>query len=261
LRPCAALPGRLQIFQAKVPPPPRIRSGVSRKHHSPAEVPTHKGGLVAGRNRVGDPLMHDMAAASLIKRVGKAGRRFMAEVAVSTMATLCVTLVLSGWLHQQQGPIPAALIPEAASAAASPQAIETSGERKAEPDARSATAPSDKLALTTVMEPASAAPVRGQQPRRPRARAHDAKPSCGSSCAGRASASADNSPPSSRQAMLDLGPPAMATTIVASPRSPYDLDAPVPPLPIPGTVSRPARPLLEGAMAVADVLSGLARRW
>ena len=43
--------------------------------------------------------MGDRAAASLLRGAGRAGWRFVVEVAVSSVATLCVTLVLSGWFR------------------------------------------------------------------------------------------------------------------------------------------------------------------
>jgi hypothetical protein len=237
--------------------------------------------------------MDDPSAASFFRRVRIAGRRFIAEVAVSTVATLCVTLILSGWLHRESSnaesvnaPTPsvaaslAAPAPIPSSSAVAVRVIEMSQETKpgaTSSSASSATGQSEKLGeklgekpvLANIVDPvpvASVQPLRSRSPRPQRKTARDVKPSCGASCVGGSTVAAVDLSPPSRPTVPDAQPPALEAVALDTQRLQFALGVPVPPLPIPPPPLSPlarhsAQRVLEGASAVAGILSGLADRF
>jgi hypothetical protein len=214
--------------------------------------------------------MSDIAAAALLRGAGKAGRRFMAEVAVSAMATLCITLVFSLWPRPESSngpaspPATAASSPSALDAAPVPSAIalETQASTGAS-GVRSASVRNAMTGAASLVEPlpiVSAAPVRARPQHQKRITARGALPSCRSSCTDRSTTAAVNIRPPEQRAAIDTHPVSLATTVEPD-RSPSVFGVPVPSIAMPEIVTRSVRPVLQGASAVTDMASGLAKKW
>ncbi|SEE43345.1 hypothetical protein SAMN05519104_6097 [Rhizobiales bacterium GAS188] len=247
--------------------------------------------------------MSDVAATSLLKGAGKAGRRFVTEVAVSSIATLCVTLAFSSWLRQDlsgpqdlsrarsggevSSPVAPAVIrslsstpsgsapPQVrvieiapqATASARLQATQPAPEASDKPMIVAGASPSASASASastsTSASPSvpAATPPRNRPSHTPKvviAKPKDVSPSCITACPGQvtlAAASALDALP-----QLDL-PPQPATRAASQPdRSRSLFGVPVPVLALPSVIMHSARPVVQGAGAVTDLLTGLAAR-
>jgi hypothetical protein len=210
--------------------------------------------------------MADVAATALLRGAGKASRRFMADFAVSAMATLCVTLVFSSW-PRQEGSNSSVSEPAAAFAPlAAPPATEILPGTKAGAgtlSARPATGHDETIGAANHAELVPAAPaasVRDRPTRPPRATARGASRPCGTSCTSHATAAAVNLRPPTQQAVPDPRPVVLATAIETDPsRSIFGVR--VPSVAMPEILLRSVRPVLQGASSVTDMMSGFARKW
>ena len=203
--------------------------------------------------------MHDKTADSLLGRVSRAGRRFLAEVAVSAVATLCVTLALSGWFRQAdavQPPSPSGsggAPPTAMAAYAAPANSDASADRPL---------PARAVALAPAVPVGPPSHARLHQPK---PKAHDARPSCVGSCATRVVAASPRPVPviqamAEPQLAAPLAPPQAAAPLAAQ-RPEIGADTPLPPLPIPAVSRRPAPSMLGRVVGVSEMLAEFARNW
>lgn len=208
--------------------------------------------------------MSEFAVNAMLRGAGKAGRRFMADVAVSAMATLCVTLVVSLWPRQDgsSGAVSAPAITTAPATAplATPPAAEIVSTMAAGTITAGATVHDDAIGATSRAAPVSIAPVppvHGRLPHPPRATAHGASTPCGTSCGSRASTSAAVSSPAPQLAATDPLSVALVTRAETDqPRSVFGV--PVPSLAVPEFVVRSVGPVLQGANSVTRIL---VRKW
>jgi hypothetical protein len=218
--------------------------------------------------------MHGRAAASLLRGAGKASWRFVVQIAASFVATLCVTLVLSGWLRPRADTAPAPATtpaPVESSSAPSSFASSVAPSRVFEANAQgdegvgiarspSAMAPMDRVTATRIVDAAPVTPVaqaRAHSPQKPKATPHGASPTCATPCLGHSSSPVANLEPS-RQAPSD---PQAGTLAIATPDEGRHSGAfafAVPAVPMPAVFVRSLRPVLHGASSVADLLTGLA---
>ncbi len=209
-----------------------------------------------------DGPMDDIAATSLSRRAARAGRRFLAEVAISAMATLGVTLALSGWLRREVPAAPQVLPVSAAMptlaaptmTAASPETPNDAGLRLL----RSMHAENGKPSPQNAADPAAAAlPRRAELPR---PRGHGARPSCASPCAAHSVVATTQGAVPAGLAAADPQALPPRPWPEAQQHSQY-ADAPIPPLPIPAASARLTRSLLGPVATMSELISGLAGKW
>jgi hypothetical protein len=220
--------------------------------------------------------MGDRAAASLLRGVGKASWRFVGQVAASFVATLCVTLFASGWLHSGTSDVPTPTI-NSASSSPSPSASfsgtdaplgnEAGANAKAAsfdaPGGQPAASEKETLAATRTVDSVPVSPAalpRARPTHGAKAAAHNAQPSCAPACLGHS-----GSEPSGRVANLEpprqpLPDPQAATSQVVTPEENRQTSAfgfTVPALAVPAVFTRSLRPVLHGASTVTGLLAGL----
>ncbi|SEE11336.1 hypothetical protein SAMN05444161_4884 [Rhizobiales bacterium GAS191] len=241
--------------------------------------------------------MGDVAATSLLKGAGKVGRRFVAEVAVSSIATLCVTLAFSSWLRQDlsgpqdvsrarsggevSSPVAPAVIrslsstpsgsapPQVrvieiapqATASARLQATQPAPEASDKPMIVAGASPNASASASASPSMPAATPPRNRPSHTPKvvtAKPKDVSPSCTTACPGQVAVAAA----SPLDALPQLDPPPQPATRVASQpdRSRSLFGVPVPALALPSVIMHSARPVVQGAGAVTDLLTGLAAR-
>jgi hypothetical protein len=236
--------------------------------------------------------MNDVAATSFLRGAGKAGRRFVAEVAVSSVATLCVTLALSSGLRHDlsgtrddtetriiaQAPGPASMlaapdISAGPSGAAASQVrvieIEPQAANDSRPQGAQATPHNDDKAAVVASEalvspaplisPAPPAPPRGRASHAPKsvaAKPKDVSPNCVAGCDGRlpvmAAANARDAVPAAY-----FAPQPVAAGGWVPERAHRVFGMAIPTLSVPPVVIRSAGPVVQGANVVAGLLSGL----
>ena len=220
--------------------------------------------------------MGDRAAASLLRGVGKASWRFVGQVAASFVATLCVTLFASGWLHSGTSDAPTPTI-NSASSSPSPSAsisgtdAPLGNEAGANAKAASFDAPGGsrqrpRRKLSRRRAPSNSVPVspaalpRARPTHGTKAAAHNVQPSCAPACLGHS-----GSEPSGRVANLEpprqpLPDPQATTSQVVTPEENRQTSAfgfTVPALAVPAVFTRSLRPVLHGASTVTGLLAGL----
>lgn len=145
--------------------------------------------------------MADRAAASLLRGAGRAGWQFVVEVAVSSVATLCVTLVLSGWFRPGTAPVASPEVaPASAGSPVNAYSPVMSGPLRAV-DASATDVPvnrpllverdvaeKEKPAATRVLEPVPVISASSPRPRSPsrlaKAAPHNAQAPCAPACSG-----------------------------------------------------------------------------
>lgn len=230
--------------------------------------------------------MADRAAASLLRRAWKASGRFVVEVAVSFVATLCVTLALSGWWR----PGSASLASHEAAPASSGSPVIASSPAKTSPwratdagaDAKETRADAwvtlpllvekdlaqkDEPAAGRALQPVSINATSGPRPRSSShltaAASHNQQASCAPVCPGHsaneASAKVGNLELPLRPARADpQAEPAAPASSSEEDRRPTVLGFALPTIPVHAVLSRPLRPVLQGASSVTELLSGLA---
>src|SRR5262249_51913747 len=96
----------ISVRRAHLPQEMARSAALPRKDHLSVEVAPHRAVLLRARRDTERIFMTGMAATSIRARIAKAGGRFLAEIAVSSIATLCVSLGLSNYLTRES---PAAL--------------------------------------------------------------------------------------------------------------------------------------------------------
>jgi hypothetical protein len=216
--------------------------------------------------------MHDIAAPSLPGRIAKVAVRFLAEIAISAIATLCVSVALSSYFWRESPGSPAlpatSLAPPTALAGtpqSAPAAEAQAGEAANAILRRQLISPvnlrSSRLAIGLVPQTAPAAPSPRPRSSPARPRAHTAKPPCSGECAGHSLAAA-HTPQAAVEAVAEPQPPmAPPPPLAALPLPERATDALLPPLPIPDAPSRLSRPAFRPVATVANLLSNLAGRW
>jgi hypothetical protein len=226
--------------------------------------------------------MGDRAAASLLRGAGRAGWRFVVEVAVSSVATLCVTLVLSGWFR----PGTASVASPEVSPASAGSSVKASLPAMSDPlralDASAIAtdvpvnhpllverdvAEKEKPAAARALEPVAVLSASSPRPRSTshlaKAAPHNAQAPCAPACSGHsmseASARLANLEPPSRQAAPD---PQVEILMPASSAEegyrPTVFGVVLPTVPVHGVLTHPWRPVLQGASSVTELLTGLA---
>jgi hypothetical protein len=223
--------------------------------------------------------MGDRAAASLLRGAGRAGWRFVVEVAVSSVATLCVTLVLSGWFR----PGTASVASPEVSPASAGSSVKASLPAMSDPlralDASAIAtdvpvnhpllverdvAEKEKPAAARALEPVAASSPRPRSTSHlAKAAPHNAQAPCAPVCSGHsmseASARLANLEPPSRQAAPD---PQVEILMPASSAEegyrPTVFGVVLPTVPVHGVLTHPWRPVLQGASSVTELLTGLA---
>jgi hypothetical protein len=251
---------------------------LSREDHFVVEVKTQRPAFIRGRSE-GRCLMGDRAAASLLRGAGRAGWRFVVEVAVSSVATLCVTLVLSGWFRPGTASVAS---PEVAPASVG-SPVNAYSPARSDPlrtvDASATDVPvnrpllverdvaeKEKPAVTRVLEPVPVISASSPRPRSPsrlaKAAPHNAQAPCAPACSGHsmseASAKLANLEPL-RQAAPD--PQTEVQTPASSAEEEYRptvFGVALPTVPVHGVLAHPWRPVLQGASSVTELLTGLA---
>jgi hypothetical protein len=232
--------------------------------------------------------MSGMAVTSFSGRIAKAGGRFLAEIAVSSIATLCVSLGLSNYLTRES---PAALpfsppaftritlplgevgaqIGTTTSAIDDWQLITPAGARAEDLSLASLKQaapgqPASAQAALAQAAPASAAPAQAAsadpspqssarpQPHQAHTKTHAPKPACSGECAGRPVLAQPAAAPVMAEAQ-----PAQASAERPILWLPGYGDAPLPPLPIPEVAF--GRTGLHPIATAANLLTKLAGRW
>ena len=221
-------------------------------------------------------------AASLLKGVGRAGWRFVVEVAVSSVATLCVTLVLSGWFRPGTASVASPEIAPASTGtsvmASSPaksdplRAVDASAIAADVPVNRPLlvekdVAEKEKPDATRALEPVPAISASSPRPRSPshpaKVTSHNAQASCAPACSSHsmseASAKMANLEPASPQGAPD--PQAVAPTPASSAEEEYRptvFGVALPAVPVHTVLAHPWRPVLQGASSVTELITGLA---
>jgi hypothetical protein len=223
--------------------------------------------------------MGDRAAASLLRGAGRAGWRFVVEVAVSSVATLCVTLVLSGWFR----PGTASVASPEVSPASAGSSVKASLPAMRDPlralDASAIAtdvpvnhpllverdvAEKEKPAAARALEPVAASSPRPRSTSHlAKAAPHNAQAPCAPVCSGHsmseASARLANLEPPLRQAAPD---PQVEILMPASSAEegyrPTVFGVVLPTVPVHGVLTHPWRPVLQGASSVTELLTGLA---
>jgi hypothetical protein len=226
--------------------------------------------------------MGDRAAASLLRGAGRAGWRFVVEVAVSSVATLCVTLVLSGWFR----PGTASVASPEVSPASAGSSVKASLPAMSDPlralDASAIAtdvpvnhpllverdvAEKEKPAAARALEPVAVLSASSPRPRSTshlaKAAPHNAQAPCAPVCSGHsmseASARLANLEPPLRQAAPD---PQVEILMPASSAEegyrPTVFGVVLPTVPVHGVLTHPWRPVLQGASSVTELLTGLA---
>ena len=226
--------------------------------------------------------MGDRAAASLLRGAGRAGWRFVVEVAISSVATLCVTLVLSGWFRPGTASVAS---PEVAPASAG-SPLKASSPARSDPlravdaSAIAADVPvnhpllverdvaeKEKPAASRALEPLPVVSASSPRPRSPshlaKAAPHNAQASCAPACSAHsmseASARLASLEPPLRQAAPD--PQSEVPTPASSAEEEYRptvFGVALPTVPVHGVLTHPWRPVLQGASSVTELLTGLA---
>jgi hypothetical protein len=253
---------------------------LSRENHFVVEVRTQNPAFIRGRSE-GRCLMGDRAAASLLRGAGRAGWRFVVEVAVSAVATLCVTLVLSGWFRPGTASVESPEIAPASAGspvkASSPavsdplRAVDASAIAADVPVNRPLlvekdVAEKEKPASSRALEPApviSASSARSRSPSHlAKAAPHNAQAPCAPPCSGHSMSEASsrwaNLEPPLRQAAPDpqAGVPAPASSAEEEYR-PTVFGVALPTVAVHGVLTHPWRPVLQGASSVTELLTGL----
>src|SRR5580704_8225972 len=223
--------------------------------------------------------MGDRAAASLLRGAGRLGWRFVVEVAVSSVATLCVTLVLSGWFR----PGTASVASPEVSPASAGSSVKASLPAMSDPlralDASAIAtdvpvnhpllverdvAEKEKPAAARALEPVAASSPRPRSTSHlAKAAPHNAQAPCAPVCSGHsmseASARLANLEPPLRQAAPD---PQVEILMPASSAEegyrPTVFGVVLPTVPVHGVLTHPWRPVLQGASSVTELLTGLA---
>ena len=225
--------------------------------------------------------MRDRAAVSLLIGAGRASSRFVFEVAVSFVATLCVTLVLSGWFRPGTASVAS---PEVAPASSTSPVIASSPATNdpARVVAVSASAPDvsanlpllvekdvaekDRSAAMRAPDPASLVPVPLPRPRPnphlAKATSHNAQGSCTPPCPGHSNSEAvartANLEPPMRQVGSDplvVVPPAATAE---GDHRPTVFGVALPTVPVHAVLTHPLRPVLQGASSMTELLTGIA---
>ncbi|MBV9754990.1 MAG: hypothetical protein JO188_20910 [Hyphomicrobiales bacterium] len=223
------------------------------------------------------------AAASLLKGAGRASGRFLAEVAVSFVATLCVTLVLSGWFRPGTPSVPSPRADAPSTPApvivANPPADNFTRESVSNSDARAAVfdasspravspravladqdaTEKERPAAIRMIETASAVtatPQRNRPSHVGKAAPHVTQAS--GHLAGEAAAKTANLEPLSHQAGSDpqaVSIPALATE---DDHRATVFGIALPSIPMHGVFVHPLRPVIAGASSVTELVTGLA---
>ena len=217
------------------------------------------------------------AAASLLKGAGRASGRFVAEVAVSFVATLCVTLVLSGWFRPATSFVLPDVTPPGAATpiiAAHPTAGDFLGAIKSSADAKSAIvdASTNSLVLSEkdatekkgppaikVMEEAplvAAGSSRNRGSHIAKVVPHSGPPSGRGT--GEAATKGVNLAPPYRQAGADPQAELLPAVTAEEEHRPTVFGLALPSVPTHGMLVRPLRPVIQGASSVTEALVGLA---
>ena len=232
--------------------------------------------------------MGDTAVSSMLRKLGKLGGQFLAQVGISVAATLCATLSVSGLIHPdipkierasnagevtKAEPSATGQIASASIAADAPVAKLRSVEDRAQreqvqSESRVVSASADQEATTLEVLPVSLAPIppiRSRVLHEPKAaggRVAETSSACGHSCAGRAIVAAANITASAaRKAPEPLAAqpqPLPAEEPVVEARV-LDMQMPRAMLAMPMPSIRSTRPLLAGMNFVTDMVAGLGR--
>ena len=218
-------------------------------------------------------------AASLLKGVGRAGWRFVVEVAVSSVATLCVTLVLSGWFRPGTASVASPEVSPASAGSPVKASLPAMSDPLRAPDASAIAtdvpvnhpllverdvAEKEKPAAARALEPVAASSPRPRSTSHlAKAAPHNAQAPCAPACSGHsmseASARLANLEPPLRQAAPD---PQVEILMPASSAEeeyrPTVFGVVLPTVPVHGVLTHPWRPVLQGASSVTELLTGLA---
>jgi hypothetical protein len=212
--------------------------------------------------------MGQLFEASLLRGAAKAGSRFAIEVAVSFLATLCVTLALSGWFRPAASPafVPMSTqIPVSTPMVFSPPPIATRLEEKTsfENPGGSQKTRKDRIPATHTLEGVTATPVARLEARPPhgsRTIARSGSSSCTTSCVGRSGPLVTNPELVAHPTTPDPRSVALSNASSDAGRSPPAFAFAVPTIAMPAVLTRSLKPVLHEASSVTELLVDLARK-